>query len=70
MNPFLKYLNPVLFLLALIQIVSVALLISAPSFGVLGIHKLNGLLLLTVIAIHFSLNWPWIKATYLSGKKK
>ena len=69
MNKSLKYLNPLLFLLALIQITSVILLVSVPSFEVLGIHKLNGFLLLIVIVIHFSLNWPWIKATYLTRGK-
>ena len=69
MNKSLKFLNPLLFLLALIQVISVALLVTMPSHKILAVHKLNGFLLIAVVVVHFCLNWQWVKSTYLTRGK-
>lgn len=62
----LIYLNPILFLLAVFQFCSGALI--SQFFRLYSLHQINAYLLALVILLHIYLNWSWIRANYLSKK--
>jgi cytochrome b561 len=68
MNKFklLKVLNPVLFIVFVIQALTALDMVFDLNFVntqlVFNIHKYNGLLLIVLIAFHIFLNWAWVKA--------
>lgn len=71
----LKWVNPVLFVSALLQaLTGVALYFelveSSPKLFsyTLKIHAKNGLLLIILIAIHLALNWSWVKAQFFKKR--
>jgi hypothetical protein len=61
----LVYVNPVLFISAVVQAVSglVLVLNGREFFSV--IHRYNAFLLSILIVIHLALNWSWVKAFML-----
>ncbi|MDD5064283.1 MAG: hypothetical protein PHQ35_05940 [Phycisphaerae bacterium] len=67
-NTALKILNPILLLFFINQAATV-LLRDHLSFKVFGIfHKTGGAIFLCLIALHFILNFNWIKASYFPHK--
>jgi hypothetical protein len=67
-NTVLKVLNPVLLLFFINQATTV-LFIDHLSPGTFGLfHKTGGAIFLCLIAIHFILNFNWIKANYFPHK--
>lgn len=66
----LKYLNPLLGLLFLLQASSGLMLKLAPNKIAGEIHELLGPIFVIVVLLHFYLNYNWIKSTYFKGKKK
>ena len=70
----LRYVNMPLALSFLIQTGTALIMISdvkLPNKDLLfGIHEYNGLLLITLAVAHIYLNWGWIRATFLSSKKR
>lgn len=67
-NSALKILNPVLFVLFISQ-AATALFHEHISYKTFQIfHKGGGFLLLGLIAVHFILNFNWIKANYLTKR--
>lgn len=68
-NTMLKILNPILFLSALFQLISVInMVVFYGEF--LPIHKINGYVLLGLIFLHVILNWSWIVTNIFKLKKK
>jgi hypothetical protein len=72
----LKFLNPVLFIVFLIQFVSISLmkmeefgLLSSPLW-VFDVHNINGAVFSGLVILHIILNWGWIKSTILGIKPK
>ena len=65
-----KILNPVLFVLAFCQVITVCIMLLHPSDTVELIHKLIGGTLILVIVLHLISNWNWVKSTYLRKAKK
>jgi hypothetical protein len=65
-NTALKILNPVLLVFFVNQAVSVIFResFSREAFGIF--HKTAGGILLCLIALHFILNFNWVKANYFS----
>lgn len=64
----LRFLNPVLFLLAAFQVGSGIFM--QDYFQLFGLHRKNGYILGLAILLHIILNWSWIKYNYLKPKKK
>ncbi|MCK7504586.1 MAG: DUF4405 domain-containing protein [Desulfobacterales bacterium] len=69
-NAILKYLNPLLGTLFLLQAGSGLILKLAPTKIAGEIHELIGPLFVIVVILHFILNYAWVKSTYLKGRKK
>jgi hypothetical protein len=65
-NTALKILNPVLFVLFVNQAVTVLFLDELPVKVFQIFHKGGGAVLLTLIALHFILNFNWLKANYFA----
>jgi hypothetical protein len=65
-NTALKILNPILVVLAVNQAATVLLLDELPARAFQIFHKGGGAILLTLIAVHFILNFNWVKANYFS----
>jgi hypothetical protein len=67
-NTALKILNPILLVFFVNQAVSV-LFREHYSFQAFGIfHKTAGGILLCLIALHFILNFNWVKTNYFAGR--
>jgi hypothetical protein len=64
-NTMLKILNPVLFVLFINQALTAIFLDEMPVRVFQIFHKGGGAILLILIAIHFILNFNWVKANYL-----
>ena len=65
-NTALKILNPVLAVLFINQAVTVMFLDELPARAFQIFHKGGGAILLILIAVHFILNFNWVKANYFS----
>ena len=65
-NTLLKILNPILLMLFINQAVTALLLDELPPRAFEIFHKGGGAILLTLIAVHFILNFNWVKANYFS----
>jgi hypothetical protein len=65
-NTMLKILNPVLVILFINQVTSVLLLDELPPWAFQVFHKAAGGILLALIALHFILNFNWVKANYFT----
>ncbi len=63
-NTALKILNPILVVLAVNQAVTVIFLDELPIKAFQIFHKGGGAVLLTLIAVHFILNFNWVRANY------
>jgi hypothetical protein len=72
-NTLLKFLNPVLGLLVVNQILTGLLAgelfkLSPNAFEIL--HEDGGIVLAILVILHLILNWNWIKATYFKRASK
>ena len=65
-NTLHKILNPILLVLFINQAVTVLFLDELPRKAFEIFHKGGGGILLALIAIHFILNFNWVKANYFS----
>jgi len=65
---YLKYVNPVLFLVLLIQVVTGVAMALFEWEAVHELHETNGFILIAVAATHITLNRGWIGRMYF-GKK-
>ena len=65
-NTLHKILNPILLVLFINQAVTVLFLDELPPRAFEIFHKGGGGILLALIAIHFILNFNWVKANYFS----
>jgi hypothetical protein len=65
-NAILKILNPILVVLFINQAVTVLFLDELPAKAFQIFHKGGGAILLILIAVHFILNFNWVKANYFS----
>jgi hypothetical protein len=63
-NTALKILNLILVVLVVNQAVTVLFLDELPSWAFQIFHKGGGAVLLALIAVHFILNFNWVKANY------
>lgn len=69
-NQWLKFVNPVLFFVFVVQAVTGLVIFSQwniPPLGVIfEIHKYNGLMMIVLAMIHLTLNWNWVKANFFN----
>ena len=65
-NEFHKILNPVIFVLFINQVITVLFLDELPRWTFEFFHKGAGGVLLALIALHFTLNFNWVKANYFA----
>ncbi len=65
----LKVLNPLILVLLLYQGVTGVFRFSFYEHFQL-MHPIAGILLLVAGAVHLTLNWPWVRATYKPGGRK
>ena len=65
-NTLHKILNPILLVLFINQAVTVLFLDELPPWAFQAFHKGGGGILLALIAVHFILNFNWVKANYFS----
>ena len=65
-NTVLKILNPILVVLFINQAVTVLFLDELPAGAFQIFHKGGGAVLLALIAVHFILNFNWVKANYFA----
>ena len=63
-NTLHKILNPILLVLFINQAVTVLFLDELPPWAFQVFHKGGGAILLALVAIHFILNFNWVKANY------
>jgi hypothetical protein len=63
-NTFHKILNPILLILFINQAITVLFLDELPRWAFETFHKGAGGVLLALIALHFILNFNWVKANY------
>jgi hypothetical protein len=61
-----KILNPILFLLAINQAATAIFSDNLPPKAFEILHQGGGFVFLSLIAIHFILNFNWVKANYFS----
>lgn len=66
----LKIVNPVIALLLLCQVCSALLMITLGDEIFETLHKTGGVLLAGGVLLHLSLNWNWVKASYLGNNRK
>ncbi len=68
----LVYLNPILFLLAVLQLSSGILMNQFYQLymQLAHLHQITGYLLGLAILLHIILNWYWIRMNYLSKRKQ
>ena len=67
----LKIINPFLILSFVVQFMTAVLLFFDVSvFGahLFDVHQYNGLLMITLVFIHFTLNSGWVKSVYFKRK--
>ncbi|MFA5251352.1 MAG: hypothetical protein WC454_02055 [Phycisphaerae bacterium] len=67
-NTVLKILNPILLLFFINQATTVLLRDHIPFKVFALFHKTGGAIFLCLIALHFILNFNWIKASYFPRK--
>jgi len=60
----LKYINPIIAILIVSQLISALLSDILPKEIFEAWHKGGGLLLFIGIIVHLVLNWGWVKSTY------
>ena len=65
-NTLHKILNPVLVVLFINQAITVLFLDELPVKAFQILHKGGGAVLLALIAVHFILNFNWVKANYFA----
>jgi hypothetical protein len=65
-NTLHKILNPILLVLFINQTITVLFLDELPRWAFQVFHKTGGGILLALIALHFILNFNWVKANYFS----
>lgn len=65
-NALHKILNPILLVLFVNQAITVLLLDELPRWAFETFHKGAGGVLLALIALHFILNFNWVKANYFA----
>lgn len=65
----LRTLNPVMFVVLLYQGVTGVFRFSFYKHFKL-MHPIFGLVLLLLGVLHLTLNWPWVRSNYLSGKRR
>ena len=65
-NTMLKILNPILVVLFINQAITVLFLDELPPWAFQVFHKGAGGILLGLIALHFILNFNWVKANYFA----
>ncbi len=65
-NALLKILNPILLVLFINQAITALFLDELPHKVFEIFHKGGGGILLGLIAVHFILNFNWVKANYFS----
>ena len=65
-NTLHKILNTILLVLFINQAITVLFLDELPPGVFQVFHKAGGGILLTLIALHFILNFNWVKANYFS----
>jgi uncharacterized membrane protein len=65
-NTLHKILNPILLVLFINQAITVLFLDELPRWAFEFFHKGAGGILLALIAVHFILNFNWIKANYFA----
>ncbi len=65
----LKIINPLLFLLIILQAVNIILLKTDPPSFAYMIHEWNGYVIMALVVIHVYLNWSWIKTNILTFRK-
>lgn len=65
----LKIVNPILILVAFLQLVNTIILkyIARPDW-LFSAHEMNGMVLLGLIVVHFALNLDWIKNVLFKKK--
>jgi len=63
-NTLHKILNPILLVLFINQAITVLFLDELPPWAFQVFHKGGGSILLGLIALHFILNFNWVKANY------
>lgn len=68
-NAILKYLNVLLGLCFIIQAGTGGWLRIAPNHFAAELHELFGPIFVIVVLLHLSLNFGWVKTTYLKKKK-
>jgi hypothetical protein len=72
-NTWLKIANPLLFLSALIQILTgfvLALKMLPSQIGFFyELHEHNGMVFVVLLVIHIILNWGWVRANFLKRHK-
>jgi len=61
----LEYINPIIAILIVSQLISALLSDILPQEIFEAWHKGGGLLLFIGIIVHLVLNWAWVKSTYL-----
>ena len=65
-NTLHKILNPILLVLFINQATTVLFLDELPPWAFQVFHKAGGGILLALIAVHFILNFNWVKANYFA----
>lgn len=64
----LKWVNPILFISAVIQIVTILVflfnLFPAKKHFFFELHEHNGIIFVILIFIHLYLNWAWVKVNF------
>ncbi len=65
-NTFHKILNPILFVFFINQAITVLFLDELPRWAFQVFHKTAGGIFLALIALHFILNFNWVKTNYFS----
>jgi hypothetical protein len=64
----LKIINPVLFVLVFAQIINGLLLENGIIESGWGLHRTLPWVIGAFVIVHLSLNWPWVKISYLRKK--
>ena len=66
----LKILNPVLLLLATVQVITVIVLKTAGSEFIGELHEITGYVIGAGVVLHLYLNWTWIRTNFFAAKIK
>jgi len=65
----LKYVNLLLILSFLTQVVTIVMIELRPGESVMDFHETNGFILIGLVVVHAILNFGWIKANLLKWRK-